>query len=295
MAASGPVARTLYALEGAGLWALYGLFGLLPVTWASALAGALGRTFGPLTRSHARAARQMAAALPDLPPAARRAALRDMWDNLARVVAEYPHLPAIVRGRVTLTVAPEARALMDAGGGGLFVSGHLANWEVLVPFFIAHTGADMALTFREPNNPWVAALLARARARAGVRLALAKRDRRTGPRLVHTLRRGGYAGILIDQRYSEGLPVPLFGRPAMTNPVAVRLARKFAVPLALVRIERLPGARFAITLPPPVEVAGRTDAEVLADMHTTLEGWIRERPGQWLWLHRRWGRVFEDK
>jgi len=27
---------------------------------------------------------------------------------------------------------------------------------------------------------------------------------------------------------------------------------------------------------------------MLLELNRMLEGWIRERPGQWLWNHRRW-------
>lgn len=289
MAASGPVTRALYALEGVGLWALFFVMGLLPVAWASGFGGLVARTMGPLTRAHKKALRHVTMAMPETAPAEREALLLSMWDNMGRVIAEYPHLRTICASRVELRGGAVAERIRDAGRGALFISGHVANWEVLVPFFIRQTGISMALTYREPNNPWVASLLSHARTRAGVTEALGKGERRTGPRLIHTLKRGGFAGMLIDQKYNEGLLVPFFGLDAMTNPVAARVARKFDVPLVMTRIERLPGARFVVTVCEPIAVADRTDADVLAELHTMLEGWIRERPGQWLWLHRRWG------
>ena len=32
-----------------------------------------------------------------------------------------------------------------------------------------------------------------------------------------------------------------------------------------------------------IDVAGATQA-----MTTVVESWVREHPGQWLWMHRRW-------
>jgi KDO2-lipid IV(A) lauroyltransferase len=44
---------------------------------------------------------------------------------------------------------------------------------------------------------------------------------------------------------------------------------------------------------PPLTVprSGERNADVLAlmtEVNSTLESWIRERPEQWFWLHRRW-------
>jgi KDO2-lipid IV(A) lauroyltransferase len=59
------------------------------------------------------------------------------------------------------------------------------------------------------------------------------------------------------------------------------------------RVERLAGAHFRLTVYPPLEPArsGRRKDDILALMtrvNAIIEGWIRERPEQWLWLHRRW-------
>ncbi|HET7594718.1 MAG TPA: lauroyl acyltransferase, partial [Stellaceae bacterium] len=60
-----------------------------------------------------------------------------------------------------------------------------------------------------------------------------------------------------------------------------------------VRVERLAGARFRFTVEPPLAVidTGDTAADVQAAMtrvNAVIEGWVRARPEQWLWLHRRW-------
>jgi KDO2-lipid IV(A) lauroyltransferase len=33
----------------------------------------------------------------------------------------------------------------------------------------------------------------------------------------------------------------------------------------------------------------RPAEDVIAEAHALLESWIKERPEQWLWQHRRWG------
>jgi Kdo2-lipid IVA lauroyltransferase/acyltransferase len=59
------------------------------------------------------------------------------------------------------------------------------------------------------------------------------------------------------------------------------------------RVERLDGARFRLTVFPPLPVMRSGEphsdaAALMARVNAILETWIRDRPEQWLWLHRRW-------
>lgn len=278
-----------HRLEGGVAYCFCALFRVLPLDAASALGGWIGRTVGPLLPGSRTAERNLARAFPELPAAARRGVVRAMWDNLGRVVAEYPHLPRIAAERVELVGGDRLAAVRDDGKAGIFVSGHLANWEVLTVAARAH-GVPLSLVYRAPNNPVVGALLARLR---GVAAADQIPKGKEGAKaLIRVLMRGGHAGLLIDQKMNDGIPVRFFGRDAMTAPAAADLALRYDLPLVPVRTERLGGARFRITvcaaLEPPEgnrSVAARTLMERVNDL---LEGWIRERPEQWLWLHRRW-------
>ncbi|MFI4988671.1 MAG: lysophospholipid acyltransferase family protein, partial [Alphaproteobacteria bacterium] len=86
---------------------------------------------------------------------------------------------------------------------------------------------------------------------------------------------------------------PFFGHDAMTAPAIARLALRFNCPIVPVLVERLRGARFRFTVMPPLHAVDTGDvaADVLATMtriNGMIESWIRARPEQWLWIHRRW-------
>lgn len=111
--------------------------------------------------------------------------------------------------------------------------------------------------------------------------------------MMETIKQGGILGILIDQKYNQGLNVPFFGHPAMTNPFFVQLAQKYGAPLVPIRGIRLENGGFCLKIYPPVPTledngTPRPIENVIQQAHTLLAGWIREKPEQWLWLHRRW-------
>jgi KDO2-lipid IV(A) lauroyltransferase len=61
----------------------------------------------------------------------------------------------------------------------------------------------------------------------------------------------------------------------------------------MVRVVRLPGDRFRIELSEeldlPRDPSGRIDVAAATQIVAVIiEGWVREHPGQWLWVHRRW-------
>jgi KDO2-lipid IV(A) lauroyltransferase len=99
--------------------------------------------------------------------------------------------------------------------------------------------------------------------------------------------------MLVDQYYVRGVEVTFFGRRTMANPLLARLAQHFDCPIHGTRIVRLPGNRFRAELTDEIKPArdadGKIDIAATTQIITNVvEGWIREHPEQWLWLHRRW-------
>lgn len=277
-----------YPLEAALAYILYGLMALLPLDTASAFGGWLGRRIGPHLRLSQVAEANLRRFLPEHSPGAHRALLAGIWDNLGRVMAEYPHLERIWReGRVEFVGGDAVEALVRAGGPVVMVSAHMANWELL-PRGAEHLGLPLTLVYRRPNNPLVDNLLARAR-----RGHLVPKGRDGAKEMLAALRGGGTIGLLVDQKLNDGIPVPFFGAEAMTTPAPAMFALRFRCPLLMVRIERLHGAHFRLTVAPPLELPDSGDrnadiAQVTHSINRTLEDWIRQRPTQWLWLHHRW-------
>src|SRR5262249_41188873 len=86
-------------------------------------------------------------------------------------------------------------------------------------------------------------------------------------------------------------------RLCKANPFIARLARHAECPIHGVRVVRLADPhRFRGELTQPIAPArdaqGRIDVQGTMQAITSgIEGWVREHPEQWLWLHRRWRKL----
>jgi KDO2-lipid IV(A) lauroyltransferase len=289
----------LHRLEAALVAGGFALLKALPPTQAARLAGAIARAIGPALAVSRVAETNLRLCLPELDPAARRRLIRAIWSNLGNTVGELPHLPRFAPTEAgpgfEMVGADILRALAERGGPGIFFSGHIGNWELLAPS-AAHYGIHMALLYRAAENPAVDAMIGRIRrdAMGGTATLLPKGAEGARGALAH-LSQGGFLGILADQKLDDGIPVPLFGRPAMTAPALAAFALRFRCPVIPAHAERLGPARLRVIVEEPLTLPDTghrsSDIETLTRMvNACLERWIRARPEGWLWLHRRFAR-----
>ncbi|HJP13795.1 MAG TPA: lysophospholipid acyltransferase family protein [Nitrospinota bacterium] len=184
-----------------------------------------------------------------------------------------------------------ARRLHDEAGGCIFVVPHLGNWEL-----IAH-GATLAsipvtIVVRPLDNPWLEKHLFEMRSGSGQEI-LAKRNA-----LFHlrtALRKGRSVGLLADQHAGmKGIDVPFFGKPASTTTGPAALAITFGRPIMVVACLRKPGGReYEVLLSDPIHPDTDADSvgeieRLTAAVNREIEGFIRQRPDQYFWLHDRW-------
>jgi len=259
---------------------------------------ALARSVGPFLPAHRTMMTNLRAAFPEKSESELRAIARGAWENLGRTGAEYAHLgvlfdfdpDAVEPGRVEVDGIEHFLSLRDDGRPGLIFSAHLANWE-LPAICAARYGLDATAVFRAPNDPAVARVVHEVRSQTMGGLEAARQGAAFAMQAV--LERGGHLGMLIDQHFTRGVIVSFMGRPALVNPIMGKFARRFDCPVHGVRVIRLPNHRFRLQLTPPLDLPRDADGQInvqgaMQAMTSVVEGWVREHPEQWLWMHRRW-------
>ncbi len=285
-----------YRLEYAGFLLLAGLIRALPLETASWLSGRGWRLFAPLIARHQRALNAIARAFPEKDSAWHRARVLEMWDNLGRVFAESFHLDAILSSdRVVLENEAEILATL-AGKTRFIVAGvHLGNWEAGAAV-APRLGAQACGIYQRIHNPFIENYVRTMRAPL-YPAGLFPKQSDAGRKVMRALQNGACLATMADLRDYYGPKVEFFGMPAPTNTFPALMARSFEVPLFAAMVVRTPlngeHVRFAVRLV-PMKVPHSEDraADALAAttaLHARFEEFIREYPGQWMWVHRRWG------
>lgn len=273
-------------LEAAIAWGFYYLLKILPVDVASGMMGKLARLVGlwiPVSRV---AWINLGIALPHKTGAEKKEIIKGCWENLGRVVGEFPHLSSIANAdsRVSITGLEHLETIKNSGKSSILFSGHLANWEIIGA--MAHRlGLPVSLVYRHANNPLTDALYHHARRNIAAKFYPKNRE---GARMIlQGIKRGETFGMLVDQKMNDGMEVPFFGKPAMTAKAIADFAIRQNIPIYPVRIQRLQGVHFAMEILPPL--APEADAlTLLTSINKIVEEWIIANPSQWFWLHRRW-------
>jgi len=264
------------------------------------LFGRIAQRIGPRLREEKIGRANLTAAFPEKSPQEIDAIMAGVWDNLGRVGAEFAHIDRIwdyveahpEKSRIELSERTYElfHQLRLDGKPALIFASHLANWEMPALAAVAH-GLDTAILYRRPNIASADRIIQEMRQ---VKMGTLIPAGREAPlRLADALRNGQHVAMLVDQWWSNGVEVTFFGRKTRANPTLARLLRQVECPVHGVRIIRLPGHRFRAELSEEVKPVRDAKGEIdiqgtMQAVTSVIEGWVREYPEQWLWLHRRW-------
>jgi KDO2-lipid IV(A) lauroyltransferase len=181
------------------------------------------------------------------------------------------------------------RELLARGKGVLVMFSHHGNWE-LMGAAMAHMELAPVHVVARRQDPFSNPVIEALRTWTGNRVIYKEGAARA---TLKALRQGHIVGLSIDQNFSRGIFVPLFGVAAGTPDTLAGIARATGAPI--VPLTCVPNAHghYSGRLLPPIEPVCTDDKE--ADIRATtrlcletLEGIIREYPALWMWAHKRW-------
>ena len=297
-----PLKRPFERLAG---WFTVGALGLLRRINRQRMGNVLGRLMqfvGPWLPEHKVGRENLRAAFPEKSPEEIEKILAGVWANLGRVAAEFAHIDRIViydperpsetaDADVVCDEPTYARVRLLRAKPHLVFAAHLANWEIpaLAPRAF---GFAASILYRRPNIGGASDAIVDLRARCMGNMIASGLD--APLKLGRALENGEHVALLVDQHTTQGVDVVFFGRWVKANPLIAQLARLTGAPIRGVRAIREPDGNhfrgeFTEEIPPVRDPQGNVDISATMQAITNvIEGWVREHPEQWLWLHRRW-------
>jgi KDO2-lipid IV(A) lauroyltransferase len=272
---------------------------LIPVDKAAGMFEGFARWLGPKIWRHKVVMENLTIAFPEKSIEERKQLASDSWAQMGRTLLEYVYLDEIFdlevemqeSSRIEISNGEQFLKLRDDGRPAILFTGHIANFELL-PMVAARFGLQIQSMYRRPNNEKAASQVAQAR--KGLANNLVASGAGASFQLMSALERNEHVGLLVDQKFRRGIKVPFFGKDAPTNTLLAKLARRYDCPVHGARTIRLPDGRFRLEITDELVLPRTSDGDVDIKGTTELvtgiiEGWVREYPEQWLWMHRRWG------
>lgn len=273
-----------------GLWIFFAMRPQL----ASNVAAALSKFIGKKLSVHKLAYENLSKAMPKLSETEKREILDDMWDNLGRIVGEFPHISNCPIDQMGSLVELSDESLKNievvkkSGQGGIIFSGHIGNWEI-GPKIFSDRGLKIKTVYRPLNNPYVERMTASIRG-----TDLIEKNAGGSRKIIEMIKSGGFVIIMADQKVTEGEPVQFFHDLAITATSMARIALKYdalLIPARSIRVGKDFKFRVEVEKPLAFEKTSNLNSDVLRltrEINSKLEEWIKEYPSQWFWVHNRW-------
>jgi KDO2-lipid IV(A) lauroyltransferase len=286
-------------LEYAAARSVLTALGRLPAPAAYGAGRGMGKIAYLLARDLRRTgATNLRLAFPEKSDEERAQLLRECFDSLGRELGLFSQMAS--RSREELKQLIEVRgwenleaAVAVHGQKLVLYTGHLGGWE-LTSFGFSMLGHTFTFIVRRIDNPRIEQMVDRVRTKFGNTTM----DKLSAARSMYRILRTGETslGMLPDLNTldDEAIFIEFFGVPAATTFIVAKMALRTQTPIMPVFspwcAEK---GKYLIDVEPliSVETTGDEEADVrrvTTEITRRVENQIRQYPGQWLWIHKRW-------
>ncbi|MBF0406561.1 MAG: lysophospholipid acyltransferase family protein [Candidatus Riflebacteria bacterium] len=197
----------------------------------------------------------------------------------------YERLVEKDRDFVTITGTQFIEDALRNGTGGMILSAHFGNWE-LIAYKLAELGYDMNAIARPQAIDQMTSLMNEFREKRGVKVLM--QDNLAGS--LKLLKQNKLIGIVADLNARErGFQVDFFGKKASFYISPVLLGIRSKAPLFPTFIQRMPDGKHVIEVQKPIfffqNENRRDQVQTYVDRYVDI---FKKRPDHWVWFHERY-------
>ncbi len=173
----------------------------------------------------------------------------------------------------------------------IIISGHFGNWEWGVQALARYLNRDILSIAKPQRNSGVDQFVNRCRTTSMTRIVSMHE---AAKEIIARMRGAGLIGMLIDQAADpvRDVFVEFFGRPAVCFEAPASLALRYNARIVCAMAERKNAGQYVVHIKPIdiEDLRNETNASQAISQRctTVLENFIRLKPEQWSWQHRRW-------
>lgn len=189
--------------------------------------------------------------------------------------------------------------LLKQKQGVIFLTAHVGNWELFGSWYAQYAvkhNHRLHVIYQESHDEDISRYIRETRENG--KMIMIPKDI-SAMKMARMLRNGEHFAILYDVSGSGKLIVPFMGHDATNMAGPAMLAMITGVPVVPAFSSRIRPfeheAEFFEPLKLPDKNENLTHEErmkrIILEMNKAIESYVRRKPEQWFWLHRRWKNV----
>jgi Kdo2-lipid IVA lauroyltransferase/acyltransferase len=284
-------------LEYFAVRSVLGFIGKFPLKTSMNIGATLGEVIASLVPKLKNTAhRNLDIALPDLSDTEKSDILRGCLRSLGRQLGLVSHFRKFTHDDIQNLVELDGREIFEQahaqGRGMLLFTGHFGSWEVFNLLPLAF-GYPMHQLVRRIDNPKVEAYVDSLRTSFGGKTIDKTKSARV---MIRLLENGEMLGVMADLNVQEreGVFVDFFGTQASTTTSIARLALNTnAIVMPVFAVWNAEKQKYVVHFEHPIAFTecDNTDETVRSftqKVSDAVEKYVRQYPGQWMWIHKRW-------
>lgn len=194
-----------------------------------------------------------------------------------------------IEDRVTVRGKEILDSIQDTGKGCILAANHCGNWE-MEGATLSLLGYPILAVGTQQTNRGFDQFIREYRSMVGQTV-----EYKTGVRNIYKrLKEGYFVGLLCDQDPGmAGIFSPFFGEETLTPTGPAHLSIMTGLPVVPVFIHTTGNDTYDIVIANPIKAPKNREKKeavqaITDEINRQLEGWIRQYPEEWFWLHNRW-------
>ncbi|MBP9752982.1 MAG: hypothetical protein KBD31_04155 [Proteobacteria bacterium] len=240
---------------------------------------------GPKTPRHKVVLRNLELCFPKMDTPDQKELAVKSWGNLGAMLAEMIFFKFMKEEEFKRRVTINDKVKAFTKGAKFIVNSHLSNFEIFSHISKIFNVVINCL-YKEPKSKFFNYIILFLRKQPFFYMH-ANKSTEGLKAFINAIKKNEFSWMFVDQNAPNGINTTFFNLPVKTTDIVGKLALKYKAPIFMVRVIRTGTAKYRIETEKFELKDSDTSHSITQKMNDVIEGWIKEHPEQYYWVHRR--------